>query len=92
MSAEQPSYFMTVAELAEFLRFTVTVQDPDKATRQWLKRHDVPVFKRARHLIVSRSAVIDALAATPSITKRAAKTLKAAAAATTRSTQATQEA
>ena len=51
---QQRPGWLTVRELAEALRFTVTAPaDPEKAYREWLDRHQIPSVRRGRVILVS---------------------------------------
>lgn len=46
--------WVTVRELSEDLRFTVTAPaDPEKACREWLRTEGIPSVKRGRIVLVS---------------------------------------
>ena len=50
--------WLTVRELAEDLRFTVTAPaDPAKACREWLDRHGIASVRRGRVILVAASDV-----------------------------------
>lgn len=60
--------WLTVKEVAERLRFTVTApSDPDKACRDWLKRKGIVPVKRG-----GRVLLIDELDITAALRKRSA--------------------
>jgi hypothetical protein len=54
--------WLTVRELAEQLRFTITAPaDPENACRVWLRRHGIAGVKRGRTILVSAVDVENAL-------------------------------
>lgn len=54
------SPLMRLDELAEYLRYHDT-SNPRENARRWCQRHDVRMFKRGNHWLVSRTAVDFAL-------------------------------
>jgi hypothetical protein len=49
------SPYLTIPEAAHYLRYTG--KRPDKACREFLRRHQVPTFRRGKALLVLRASL-----------------------------------